>query len=72
MSETIRVLQLGTEDWKIKYKLPDYVNLEYAEVFQVVPRTPYDIVFIDRELLDEEIPKLHMATKAHTLFVTDK
>ena len=72
MSETIRVLQLGTEDWKTKYELPDYVNLEYAEKFQTVPRTPYDIVFIDRELSDEEIPKLHQATKAYTLFVTDK
>jgi len=72
LSETIRVLQLGTEDWKTKYELPDYVNLEYTNRFQTVPRTPYDIVIIDREILDEELPKLHNATKAHTLFVTDK
>lgn len=72
MSETIRVLQLGTENWKDKYQLPDYVELEYVDVFQKVPRTPYDIVFIDRELLDEEVPLLHKATKAHTLYVTDK
>lgn len=72
MSETIRVLQLGTEDWKTKYELPDYVNLEYVTTFQKVPKTPYDIVFIDRELLDEEIPKLLKATKAYTLFITDK
>ena len=72
MSEIIRVLQLGTENWKTKYELPDYVRLEYTEVFRNVPRTPYDIVFVDRELLDVELPLLHQATKAHTLFVTDK
>lgn len=72
MSETIRVLQLGTEDWKTKYELPDYVKMEFVKVFQKAPKTPYDVVFIDRELLDEEIPMLHAATKAHTLFVTDK
>lgn len=72
MSEKIRILQLGTEDWKTKYELPDYVVLDYVEVFKKAPKTPYDIVFIDRELLDEEIPQLHEATKAHTLYVTDK
>ncbi len=72
MSEIIRVLQLGTENWKTKYELPDYVRLEYTEVFRNVPRTPYDIVFVDRELLDVELPLLHQATKAYTLFVTDK
>lgn len=72
MSETIRVLQLGTENWKTKYEIPDYVHLEYTERFQTVPRTPYDIVFIDREIQVEEFRGLHKATKAHTLFVTDK
>ncbi|MBQ8634273.1 MAG: accessory Sec system protein Asp2 [Lachnospiraceae bacterium] len=72
MSEVIRVLQLGTENWKTKYELPEYVQLEYAEVFRNVPRTPYDIVFVDRKISDEEIHLLHRATKAYTLFVTDK
>ena len=72
MSDVIRVLQLGTEDWRNRYKVPDYVDFNYIEVFSEVPKSPYDLVFVDRVLLDEEINPLCQATKAHTLYVTDR
>ena len=36
-----------------------------------MPKTPYDIVFIDRPISKDEAKLLKKATKAHTLFVTE-
>ena len=41
------------------------------DVFENAPKKPYDIVFVDGELLDEELKPLHKATKAYTLFVAE-
>lgn len=71
MSETIRILQLGTEDWNNCYQLPDYVELTFAEEFLKAPKSPFDLVFVDRTLKKQELPALLQATKAHTLYVTD-
>ena len=71
MLETIRILQLGTEDWHECYELPKYVDLTYSELFLKAPKTPYDIVFVDRMISKEELAPLCLATKAHTLYVVD-
>ena len=68
--ETIRILQLGKEDWNNKYSLPSYVKLTYANIFKKAPRTPYEIVIVDRAIYKEELELLLTATKAHTLYVT--
>jgi len=70
LSEVIQILQLGTEDWNKKYTVPDGVKITYVEEFQKAPKNPYDLVFLDRLVSDEEIKLLHRATKAYTLFVT--
>lgn len=72
MSEVIRILQLGTENWKNRYRLPDYVELTFSERFTETVKRPYDLVFVDRVLLEEEIEFLNPATKPYTLYVTDK
>lgn len=72
MSEIIRILQLGTEDWRNCYRLPDYVELTFSERFSMQVRRAYDMVFVDRTLAAEEIPFLMKATKPYTLYVTDK
>lgn len=41
------------------------------EQYEAAPKTPYDIVFLDREITKEELPLLMKSVKAHTLFVTD-
>ena len=69
--ETIRILQLGTEDWNACYKLPEYVDLTCSFAFECAPRSPYDIVFVDRMLSENELELLHEATKAHCLYVVD-
>lgn len=72
MSEEIRILQLGTEDWNTCYHLPDDVELTFSEEFIKAPKLAYDLVFVDRSIKDSELSALCMATKAHTLYVTDK
>ena len=72
MSEAIKILQLGTEDWNQKYRLPSGIQLQYEDTFEEKVKKPYDIVFIDRELSDEEVEFLYPATKSYTLFVTEE
>lgn len=71
MSE-IKVLQLGEKDWSRMYSLPEIIDFQYATVFDEKPSKPYDIVFLDRTPLEEEIGPLHKACKAYTLFITER
>lgn len=70
--DEIRILQLGQEDWRKIYALPEGVALDYAEAFRELPEKPYDMFFLDRNPLDEEIELLFQGAKAYTLFVTDR
>lgn len=71
MSEEIRILQLGTEDWNNCYQLPDYVELTCFEEFLIAPKLTYDLVFVDRPIREDELDALCKATKAYTLYVTE-
>lgn len=71
MLDKIRVLQLGNRDWSRSFRLPENVSFYYMDTFESAPKKPYDIVFIERGLLDEELAPLHKATKAYTLFVVE-
>lgn len=72
MSQEIRILQLGPEDWSSKYILPDNINFCYSENFTQLEKKLYDIVFLDRVPRDEEIEPLRKVIKAYTLYVTDR
>ena len=72
MSEEIRILQLGTEDWNKKYRLPEYLQLDFSEEFLKAPKLAYDLVFIDRPIDKKELQPLCQAAKAHTLYVTER
>lgn len=67
----IRILQLGKRDFSQIYELPNYIDFSYMEQFAVAPKTPYDIVFLDRTITEDELPLLMKSVKAHTLFVTE-
>jgi len=69
LSEVIRILQLGTEDWNERYTVPGDVKITFADVLEKAPKSPYDVVFLEREVSEKELKVLHKATKAHTLFV---
>lgn len=72
MSDRIRILQLGKENWNLKYRHPEYVEIIYTEHVQKEPKKPYELVILDRELLEGELKVLRRATKAYTLFVMEQ
>lgn len=67
----IYILQLGGEDWNKRYSLPQAICLDYAECFRESSLKSYDLFFLDRNPLEEEIEPLYRAIKAYTLFVTE-
>lgn len=67
----IRVLQLGTENWKKQYRLPEYVRWVYASEFTKASAKLYDMVFLDRQPREEEYAALDASTRAYTLYVTE-
>ena len=76
MFAKIRILQLGSEDWRLKYQLPDTVDFSFEEKLNDEQlnkelKKPYDLVFLDKRISKKELSYLQKATKAYTLFVTD-
>lgn len=70
--DEIRILQLGDKNWNEIYSFPGEVKIEHCEAFTEVPKAPYDIVFLDRRPLREELEPLYRGTKAYCLFVTER
>lgn len=68
----VRVLQLGTEDWRKKYAFPAGVSVTYVPRLTGPLPKPFDIVFLDRSLAENEYGILQRGVLAHTLFVTEK
>lgn len=71
MSDRINCLQLGTVSWNETYKVPENINIDFIREIKGVPKTQYDLVFLDRNPQDGEAAILFNAIKAHTLFITD-
>ena len=69
--DKIQILQLGDRDWRKRYTVPDTVEIQYKKVLKKTPKNLYDLVILDRTPFDQEIPMLHKAAKAYTLFVTE-
>ncbi len=69
--DKIRILQLGNDNWRDQYRLPENTKFVYTSHFSELPEKPYDIVFLDRQPVDEECDLLQKATRAYTLFVTE-
>lgn len=69
--DKIRILQLGKEDFRTQYELPDTVELTYVERLTEFSGKPYDLVFLDRTPRKGELALLRQAAKAYTLFITE-
>lgn len=67
----IRILQLGTENWKEQYHFPEYVQWVYASAFLRSSEKLFDMVFLDRQPREQEFSALRDSTRAYTLFVTE-
>ncbi len=70
--DKIQVLQMGDQDWREQYSMPEEVEFHYRKSFTQLPKGLYDLVFLDRTPSDEEVKLLHQATKAYTLYVTSQ
>ena len=70
--DEIHILQLGEKDWNDLYTLPETVYLDHIDIFSKTALKSYDLFFLDRTPLEEEINPLYEAVKAYTLFVTER
>lgn len=67
----LRALQLGQTDWNVLYQVPMHLSIEHKKQFLTPHNTPYDLVFIDKSLSQEEAKALYACVKAYTLFFTE-
>lgn len=72
MSEIIKVLQLGNEDWNGCYQMPENVQINYAKAISDIQEKSYNIVFIDGEVSDDIVSLLQRIVNAYTLFLTER
>ncbi len=70
--DEISVLQLGKEDWRNIYTIPDFAKWEYVEKLRECPKRPYCIVFLDRNPSIDEINILMDCSKAYCLYITSE
>lgn len=72
MLDGIRVLQMGDEDWSTLYQMPDCIDFFYEKIEENDVKVPYDLVFVDRQLSENEVAVLRKCTKTYTLYITNE
>lgn len=70
--ETVRVLQLGTEDFSKSIQISDCAEWHYEPQFSELPEKDFDVVILDRGVCADEFDFLVRLTRAYTLFITEK
>lgn len=69
--ETIRVLQIGTEDFSRSMQVSDCAEWYYEPDFSELPEQDFDVVILGREVAADEFEYLIRCSKAYCLFVTE-
>lgn len=69
--ETVRVLQLGTEDFSRIMQVSDCAEWHYEPVFSELPNKDFDVVILDREIVRDEFDYLIRFMRAYCLFLTE-
>lgn len=69
--KTVRVLQLGAEDFSQTYQISDCAEWFYEPIFSELPEKDFDVVILDREVKEDEFDFLIRFMRAYTLFFTD-
>ena len=70
--ETVRVLQLGAEDFSKSIQISGCAEWCYEPDFSELPEKDFDVVILDRGVSAEEFDFLVRFAKAYTLFITEK
>ena len=69
--KTIRVLQLGAEDFSKSIRVAECAEWNYEPDFSELPEKDFEVVILDRKVTAEEFEFLIRFTKAYCLFVTE-
>ena len=69
--DEIRILQLGTKDWRTQYRIPSGAAFDYENIDTSDKAGMYDLVFLERCPVEEEMEVLYRLTKSYTLFVIE-
>ena len=69
--ETVRVLQLGPEDFSKQVKVSECVDWYYEPDFSGLPEEDFEVVILDREITEDEFDFLIRFMRAYCLFITE-
>ena len=69
--ETVRVLQLGTEDFSKTMEISACAEWHYEPDFSSLPEKDFDVAVLDREIAKDEFDYLMRFLRAYCLFVTE-
>lgn len=69
--KTVRVLQLGAEDFSKSIQVSDAAEWYYEPDFSQLPEKDFDVAVLDREVAEEEFAYLIRFLRAYCLFVTE-
>ena len=67
----INVLLMAGEDWNLKYAIPEFIKIEFAQVAKVKATHLRDLVILDRDITKIEYEYLRSVTRAHCLYITE-
>ena len=67
----IHILLLGEEDWNEKYRIPEYIDLEWFDKQRKIPNRIMDLVILDRNINVSEDKFLRKVTRGYCLFATE-
>lgn len=70
--ETVRVLQLGTEDFSKAFPVSECAEWHYEPDFSGLPERDFEVVILDREITGDEFDFLIRFMRAYCLFLTKK
>ncbi len=68
--KTVRVLQLGVEDYSRSTQVSNCAEWHYEPDFALLPERDFDVVILDRAVTTDEFAFLTRFTRAYTLFIT--
>jgi accessory secretory protein Asp2 len=69
--DKIRILQIGTEDWAQLYNIPSNVKIIHSLYFTKAEKDIYEIVYLDRNIEENEFEAIKAMSHSYCLFVED-
>lgn len=68
----IRILLYGREDWRQRYSLPEFVEMDFFSTISEELKKSYDLLILDDTPAEFECMLMYKAISAYRLFVTSR